>query len=855
MEARFAHHGMTARVTFVDAATPDDPEVVRITGDAPLPAEDRMAIAVLRSHLRALRRFLDTDAPAALVFEDDVLLHNEFTERLERTVDNLPDDASLVALGYLVWHWVDFRWAGCDKSLENLATLHPSNTWGTHAYRITRAEATKALAALDRPLAELPGGVSAEAITRWSGGYIAHPPLVLEEALDSTVGSTPERLEQHRAAQRMFGAADFTAAERAARTQTIGLCMIVRNESAVIERCIASVRHLIDHWVICDTGSTDGTPEVIAAALDGIPGEIHHREWHDFGHNRSELLRLARGTADYLLLLDADQTLREAGTLPPLVTDVYRLRHTGSTEYDVARLVRGDLPFFYEGRTHEYLSCEQPTQHETLLAWQVVHYADGGSRATKFERDRDLLELTLSERPDDARTVFYLAQTMDALGDRARAIELFDRRATMGGFEEEAWFAMLRAGTLVGEDDPTAGLGRLLACWQRRPARLEPLHDAAVLCERQGWWHLAHAITAAGLDVTRPNDILFVQRWLYDGGLRADHDRACAALGLAAPAARGARSQSQGGTAGLPTLEQLLPSTRFAQVALTPAPPWPAFNPSIAADGDGYAMIVRTANYVLTDGRYEFLDGNGAPTGRRVVHTRNYFVRLGADFVADDVREIHDRSGRTVHPTGIHGLEDCRLVHWRDGWWATATVRDSTAAGMARVLLVRLVEHGDDVHAVDAVELPAPSASQHEKNWVPFTVDGRLRLVYRWHPRRVLEWDGSTLQVVEERPGDALQADWRGSSQGARIDGGWLFAVHEVRAAAAGRQYLHRFVRLGDDGDVRWSPQFTFTGAPVEFAAGLAVHGNEVVVSFGVGDAVAALAVVPLDALLACLRR
>jgi glycosyltransferase involved in cell wall biosynthesis len=55
---------------------------------------------------------------------------------------------------------------------------------------------------------------------------------------------------------------------------TIGLCMIVRDEAHVVERCLDSVRPLIDGAVIVDTGSRDGTPEIVRAYLvrHGIPG-------------------------------------------------------------------------------------------------------------------------------------------------------------------------------------------------------------------------------------------------------------------------------------------------------------------------------------------------------------------------------------------------------------------------------------------------------------------------------------------------------------------------------------------------------------------------------------------------------
>src|SRR3990167_8937586 len=89
----------------------------------------------------------------------------------------------------------------------------------------------------------------------------------------------------------------------------ISLCMIVRNEGKFIERCLASVKPFIDSWTIVDTGSKDDTKKLIRKALKGIPGKLHEREFTDFGHNRTEALALAKGSANWLLLLDADETV------------------------------------------------------------------------------------------------------------------------------------------------------------------------------------------------------------------------------------------------------------------------------------------------------------------------------------------------------------------------------------------------------------------------------------------------------------------------------------------------------------------------------------------------------------------
>ena len=45
--------------------------------------------------------------------------------------------------------------------------------------------------------------------------------------------------------------------------KNLSLCMIVKNEANIIKECFDSVIKFIDYWVICDTGSTDGTQEFI----------------------------------------------------------------------------------------------------------------------------------------------------------------------------------------------------------------------------------------------------------------------------------------------------------------------------------------------------------------------------------------------------------------------------------------------------------------------------------------------------------------------------------------------------------------------------------------------------------------
>src|SRR5260370_5629332 len=116
--------------------------------------------------------------------------------------------------------------------------------------------------------------------------------------------------------------------------------MIVRNEAAVIRRCLASVKGLISHWIVCDTGSTDDTRKVVLEELNAIPGTLYDDPWVDFGHNRSLAIARARGKADFHLLMNADETLHFSQDFRPLLEhDAYMVRLNGPLDYHPAALV------------------------------------------------------------------------------------------------------------------------------------------------------------------------------------------------------------------------------------------------------------------------------------------------------------------------------------------------------------------------------------------------------------------------------------------------------------------------------------------------------------------------------------
>jgi tetratricopeptide (TPR) repeat protein len=307
---------------------------------------------------------------------------------------------------------------------------------------------------------------------------------------------------------------------------SICLCMIVRNEVEFLGRCLASVRDVIGYWVICDTGSTDGTQDLIRRELAGVPGELHQHDWVNFGANRTRSMQLARGKADYLLVVDADTTLEvEPGALDVLSADAYALCHVDEVSYGYRTcLVRGDRHWHYVGAVHPYVASDDPYAVEILDGVRVRAWSVGGVRNRRYEHELVLLERMCEQDPGNPRWVFFLAQTHRDLGHVDAAIEMYDRRVEMGGWDEEVFFAMLQAGVLRAErGDWPAAMAGLVAAWEFRPSRMEPLYELASRLRLRGEFHTAYLFARRGLGQRVPRDVFCVSPWMYEWGLAFEY--------------------------------------------------------------------------------------------------------------------------------------------------------------------------------------------------------------------------------------------------------------------------------------------------------------------------------------------
>jgi glycosyltransferase involved in cell wall biosynthesis len=297
------------------------------------------------------------------------------------------------------------------------------------------------------------------------------------------------------------------------------LSMIVKNESAVIERCLRSVLPHIDSWAISDTGSTDGTQDIIRRVLRDKPGELIERPWIDFAHNRNEALDLARRHGELAFVIDADEILQVADEAPrpdpsaPGYLFEYRF---GITRYWRVCIVRLDLDWHWEGVLHEVLVSSQADRVERLPGWQVATFADGARSqrpaSEKYGRDAEILRQALEREPNHARNTFYYAQSLRDAGRPDESIRAYRRRVELGGWDEEVYYAKLQIALLLerGAAPYSDVAAAYLDACDFRPSRSEAPCEFARYLRLNQRFRMAVVFARIALELSPSSDMLFV---------------------------------------------------------------------------------------------------------------------------------------------------------------------------------------------------------------------------------------------------------------------------------------------------------------------------------------------------------
>jgi tetratricopeptide (TPR) repeat protein len=226
----------------------------------------------------------------------------------------------------------------------------------------------------------------------------------------------------------------------------ISLCMIVRDEEQLLERCLASAAGAVDEICVVDTGSTDRTTEI--AERHGA--RVQRTKWRD-DFSAARNLSIAMAGADWILVLDADEELLDDGDgtasrarlqqfaeqRADSVGRVALENRNADGDTSVVALTRffpNDDRHAFRGRVHEQLVASDgerdrdPLREDTGV--RVFHRGydlEGVAREAKLARNEALLRRALEDAPDDGYLWFQLGRTRALAEDHTAALAALEQ--------------------------------------------------------------------------------------------------------------------------------------------------------------------------------------------------------------------------------------------------------------------------------------------------------------------------------------------------------------------------------------------------------------------------------------------
>ncbi|MCT2347580.1 glycosyltransferase [Bacillales bacterium AN1005] len=235
----------------------------------------------------------------------------------------------------------------------------------------------------------------------------------------------------------------------------VSLCMIVKNEENVLDRCLASVAHLVDEVIIVDTGSTDKTKEIASK----YTSKLYDFEWvNDFSAARNYAAEHATG--DWILVLDADEFIDEENYQEFLngleedngEFDTYGVKIINFTGLYGEKLVqnyhdrvyKNNKEIAYYRAIHEQLKgVDGQSLNGSIAKLSVFHSGYMNQTVAekgKNERNKDLLDKEMQES-NNAFDYFNLGNEYYSQGEFEEALKAYTKAYNLKSSYQLSWVA------------------------------------------------------------------------------------------------------------------------------------------------------------------------------------------------------------------------------------------------------------------------------------------------------------------------------------------------------------------------------------------------------------------------------
>ncbi len=626
--------------------------------------------------------------------------------------------------------------------------------------------------------------------------------------------------------------------------------MSVNNEAHAIEKCLESVKGLVDYISIIDTGSTDNTVAIIEAFIEKekIPGIIHHQKCRNRNESRTAAANAARKWLKkrgeslegiYFLFLDADMVVRQSPSFDKgsLMADGYFLARDCFPKK--LFLLKAALPCENRGALFDYWACPN---HSRLDDLSYLSVEDGEGEK---EKKLGALLTALEKEPRNLACMVCLADTYKSLGVSDLAAKWYQKRCECEEKGDGLFHSRLMLGQYFEEKhEGEKAVREYLKAMELNPERAEPFYRLARyyrlngdnnLCTHYAMQGKANYLLDEELSIaafyTPHKNLGFeaINRLLVNKDIPKDIKNN--ALNNALFYVRPLKATY------IPV--DIIPPKINATENYNP------LNPSIQKTETGYDIICRTVNFGQEEAKHYWSRDPNNPK----IDTRNFLIKTDKAFKRLSQEELIEEASYPRFPCGYTtGIEDCRLFSFRGANWLTCCLYDANPSNIIQIGLGK-IEPGGAIK--ELIPLAGPVKNRCEKNWLPFVLNDAIHIIYSHEPFTIYKPDllsGHCEKIVETTsPFDC--SSFRGSAGPIPFDEGYLTLVHEV-AYPGRRYYLHRFVYLDKNFQItKLSRPFYFKAIGIEYGSGMTLDHEEknVIITVGIEDKEAYLAITPIE--------
>ena len=345
----------------------------------------------------------------------------------------------------------------------------------------------------------------------------------------------------------------------------LALNFICKDESHVIGKMLESCKTITDLIVVNDTGSTDGTQDIIRkfGEDNNIPTYVFERPFDDFEKSRNHAIQKLKDVVAELgwdadkvhgYWFDCDETLiiDSKFNKNQFVNDLYMINtYIGQMKYTRNTFFRVSKAFRWYGPIHEFIVCDDKNITSGLAEGikvdvQMTGNSWQGDIPTKYKSHAFVLEKYIDSNRQDPRWIFYTAQSYHdsaSVPDNKeeneerlrRALKYYkERTSRQDGYVEEIYYSQFRVGTImrVLEEPWHLTHQELLKAYSMDPLRAESIKTIIDYYMQVGEWHLAYMYTKFAKENFHgknpyPTRLLFVDEALYVWKLAEAHAAAC----------------------------------------------------------------------------------------------------------------------------------------------------------------------------------------------------------------------------------------------------------------------------------------------------------------------------------------